>query len=595
MYKNKSSKFFSYLIKLFSIVFILFLLVYLIFSRVDKSSAQAPQISQFSPTDVFSISTEYRDHNDIQFSITIKPGFYIYKDTFKIMVDNIQQINLSQIKLPDTLSIPQLDDNTKTDQVFTSSFKFLVPINKLGSQFTISLQGCDGKTICYPLKTFKFKTSSLKDNTNINKVEPLQSLGFMKNFINFYKGDISSSAILQQFNFLQLLIIFFLAGLAISLTPCMYPLYPIALSSILGSSKSKKISYNLLLILTYVHGLTLIYVIMGFGAAYTGKMFTNFIQTAPVILVSSLIWFLLGLSMLDLFSIEIPRKIQQIMYNKSSKSHNGSFIKVFLLGIFSSIILGPCVTPPLIAAIGFIAGKGNLILGAISLYCLSIGMTFPLIILALFGEEFLPKSGRWMSWVKHLIGIILIIFSVYLAYPSMHLPNKFINIAMSCFIAGVLILIFNKNKKNIFYKYLPIFIIFSGIFFNYYGLLQLTSSDQQMGIKIKNEKIVTTISELDDIIKKSDRLIVVDIYASWCAICKEMDVKTFSNSSLQSVLKNFTFVKLDISNFSKQHQIILNQFNIFGPPAILIMDNNKKIKDKLLGFTSYEDLISKLK
>ena len=483
-----------------------------------------------SPDQVFGVSAQLTTPNNAHLNFAIAPGYYVYKDRFQITIlPNKEPIALSSIKWPGSLFIPDINDTNKMDEVLTGKFAFDVSSKNPIDRIDITLQGCDGKTICYPPQKYSF-------DLNTSKIASINR--FFKDLITFFQGDFSSK--LSNLNTISLIFVFFIAGIAISLTPCMYPLYPIALSTIIGNKSGLKRSNILLLTISYIHGIALIYVIMGCLAAYTGELFTTVIQTPVVIITSGIIWFILGLSMFDVFEIRLPHGINSYLHSKSFKISGGGYTKVFFMGVLSSIILGPCVTPPLIAAIGFIVGHGDTIFGGLALYAISLGMGVPILALALLGDTILPKSGKWMISIKYFMGLVMIAGSIYLVSPFIY--NRY------------------------FYKNIP--------------------------TNINHELTVDNSSGLDNAIINSSKPVIIDFYASWCAICIEMDKKTFSNNEVQKVLDNYTVIKFDLSKNTTDQMQVLKFYGLYGPPALVILKNNNT--NKLLGFISSDDLISKL-
>ncbi len=484
-----------------------------------------------SPTQTFEVSAKLIDKNQAWISFVIAPNYYIYKDRLQIkLLPSGKSVPLNKIKFPSSLLIPDINDPNKTNEVMTGKFSLHIPINASINAINLTLQGCDGKTICYPPQKYTF-------NLN-NSVSPgsMSIKELFNDFINFYHGDSTLSNLSTPI----LVLLFFIAGIAISLTPCMYPLYPIALSSIIGNSVSLKRTNILMLTISYIHGIALIYVLMGCLAAYTGELFTTLTQTPAVIIISGIIWFVLGLSMFDLFEIRLPHSINSYLHAKSINISGGRYTKVFLMGIMSSILLGPCVTPPLIAAIGIIVGHGDIIFGGLALYAISLGMGVPILTLALVGDKILPKSGSWMVAIKYFMGLIMIAGSIYLVAPYIY--NHYF---------------YNASKYN-----------------------------------DANELIVDNSSDLYNIMQHSNQPIIIDFYASWCAMCIEMDKKTFSDKNVKSILANYKVIKFDLSQNTHDQIQVLKRYGLYGPPALLIL--NTPEPTKLLGFISSDDLINKL-
>lgn len=524
-------------IKILLFLFIIVIGAGYIFWPNKQVHSEPTNTTLLSPDQVFKVSARLADTKEVLLSFEIAPDFYIYTQRLKIKAIPENAILASQIKWPHTLLIPDINDPAKMDEVYTGSFVVKIPLdtnNKIDS-LKITLQGCDGKSICYPPKDYNFKLSGAESSLTSNNT----SGSFSSKFLQFYHGEISGQVLLSGFSFIQLVLVFFLAGIGISLTPCMYPLYPIALATIIGNSNKARRHITLLVII-YIHGMALVYVLMGFFAALTGRLFTSEIQTPLVMILSGAIWFLLGISMFDIIEIKLPNRLNAYLHHKSHTISGGKYTKVFLMGILSSILLGPCVTPPLIAAIGFIVGKADVFFGGISLYAICLGMGIPILVLALLGDRLLPRSGRWMIGVKYFLGAVMIAGSLYLVMPFMY---------------------------------------------NYYFAKPVPTNITHVA------GMVDTKQQLDAIINSSDKPVIVDFYASWCSVCTEMEAKTFINKDVRKVMGNYTVIKFDVTKNTQDQEDVMHRYGLYGPPAIIVISKNKQVTNKLVGFISAKDLI----
>ncbi|MEN9391252.1 MAG: protein-disulfide reductase DsbD, partial [Pseudomonadota bacterium] len=560
------------LAKLFIIFYLLFMLPFATATELNNSNGAIDVNSFLNPNQVFNVEIGSQNQQQIFLNFTIHPGYYIYQKTLSIRTEPEGGIDFKQINYPTPIFIADAANKGKKEAVYAQNFTLdlkLKPQVNL-NELVVVLQGCDGKSICYPPQTFTFALTAIanKHKSASNEVVNISKKTIHTTFTDFYRGDLSSSNLLNEFSFMQLIIIFFFAGILIALTPCMYPLYPIALSSIVSAVSLKNKRQVFIVVLTYIHGLAIVYMLIGFLAAFTGRLFTTMIQTPVIMMVSGIIWLVLGFAMLDLIEVKLPNRIQAYFHTKANNISSKGYFKVFILGIMSSIILGPCVTPPLVAAIGFIAGKGNVILGAACLYMLTLGMCLPILIIATLGGNLLPKSGPWMAWVKYVMGLLIIVVSIYLTYPFINLPNSYINIGMICTVIAILFLIVKNFKRNgielLIHKLIPIVLLITGIVFNYYGIMikNAQSNSQQMTsispLVAGKTNIVTTASSLNQIIATSTKPVVIDFYASWCVICKEMEQTTFKDNMVNQLLKNkYTYVKFDITtNTHDQLQVL---------------------------------------
>lgn len=205
----------------------------------------------------------------------------------------------------------------------------------------------------------------------------------------------------------------FLSGIGMSLTPCVYPLIPVTVGYIgVKSAGSKMKGFSLSLI--YVTGIAITYSVLGLAASLTGQFFGKISAHPLTIIFVGVLIFFFGLSMLDLFSINLPRVINLPVQNKQG------YFSTFLLGIISGLIIGPCVTPFLGAILVYLAEKKNILYGMSVLLTFAYGMGFILIVCGTFSSLLmgLPKSGKWMFYIKKIFAVILLAIGVYFIFTG---------------------------------------------------------------------------------------------------------------------------------------------------------------------------------
>ena len=200
----------------------------------------------------------------------------------------------------------------------------------------------------------------------------------------------------------------YLAGVLISFTPCVYPLIPITIT-IIGSREATTKTRSFLLSLVYVAGIALTYSILGVFASLTGKIFGTLTQTPLVYIITGNIFLLMGLNMLDVFQIKIPAFLQPVSMQKKSKGLSS----VFLIGLASGLVVGPCAAPALGAILTYVATKQSVVFGFLMLFFFALGMGTMLIILGTFSNIIIPKSGQWLVRTKRVMGWLLILIGQY--------------------------------------------------------------------------------------------------------------------------------------------------------------------------------------
>lgn len=209
----------------------------------------------------------------------------------------------------------------------------------------------------------------------------------------------------------------YIGGLVISFTPCTYPLIPVTVGFIGARSSSSKLR-GFLLSLFYVGGLAVTYSILGAMAALSGKLFGQMQTTPWTYFIMANLCIFMGLAMLDVFTFSLP--VPQKLLKLSNRRDQKGFLSSFLIGAVSGFVIGPCTAPVLAVLLGYVAMQTNLLLGLSLLFVFAFGMGTLLIILGTFAGliSSLPQSGKWMTKIKFVFGLILIGAAEYFLYTA---------------------------------------------------------------------------------------------------------------------------------------------------------------------------------
>ncbi len=559
-------------------------------------SAYQTKFSTQSPDSVFKVFAKRINESQVEIKFNIKPNYYLYAKSLTIQSNPSNVLKIDTGSFPETIKIPQLNNPEKLDDVYIGDFNIMAHVDTSVSYpkllLIVTIQGCDGKTICYPPEVLSFDITSIGKNMQIVHNEDITVMGTFNALLH---GELSLNKLINSLSMLHILLIFFLAGFAISLTPCMYPLYPIALASILGRGNRPNIRRVLVLVLSYIHGISLVYILIGFLVSTGGVLLTTAMQTPLFIICGSIIWLILGLIMLDLVKFNLPNGFNNYLYSKNVVLTGGNIPSVVIMGILSALLLGPCVTPPLIAALSIIVIAHNVLLGVGLLYAISLGMGIPILMIALFGNKIMPKSGSWMNIVKYILGILIIVVSVYLVLPLLVSYNIYLSLSILSLGIGLLMLKLTWNHpKATFYfqKRLAIFIIILACVFQ---IIAIQDKFWQKPIDNINSEFITATksSELNYLIKTSNKPVIIDFYASWCSICREMASTTFKDPKVINKLSNYTVIKFDLSQNTSEAQMVLKHYGLYGIPALIILWPNQK-PEKLVGYISSMELLNTL-
>ena len=513
-----------------------------------------------------------KELKELEVIFDIAPTYYLYKSKIDIITDPF--LNLS--KDFENGKIKE-DEFFGKQEVFYNStkIKFITqnPLSK-NHKIIIKYQGCSEKGLCYPPIS---KTISLNQiNNNYNKIE-------------FSETDVLVSKISNQ-NFILTLIGFFFSGLLLSLTPCVLPMVPILSGIIIASNPKKSIP----LTVSYVAGVTFTYSLLGIIAGMTGTLLSSSLQNTNFIIFAGFLYFVFALAMFGIFEITMPSNLQNKLENILQKFKIDKPINVFVLGLISSLILSPCVAPPLAAAILYIGKSSDFILGGTALFSMSLGMCVPLLAIGIFSIKIIPKPGPWMVNIKKLLGCVLLAMTIYIIRPLLSELIFFSSLFLIFLVSSFYFIWFNQKIKKLNKIILSIISLAVLILFNDQTKSISINSNHEQSEKVHHQPfiIINNISDLKNLLTDSNKKpIMLDFYADWCVACLEYEKFTFSNPDIIKLMEKFELIQVDVTQNTNEHQILLKEFDLFGPPGIIFFNSEgNEIKAlRTIGFKNAKD------
>lgn len=493
----------------------------------------------FLPPDVaFQLNLSAVDATNVEAAFTIVPGHYLYRQRIKFEIPKDSKVD-TKVKTVDLPNGDIKDDpNFGKQEVYHHDFKANIKLANIQSnQITIAAtyQGCSEKGLCYaPIK--KMITVDLPAAAAIS--DGITSEGTIaagaKNVEAANDTD-KTTQVLRTGNLWLVIGAFFVAGLLLSLTPCVLPMIPI-LSSIIVGSQSKQ-NQNVKpsklhafgLSVAYVLGMALAYTLAGIAAGLSGNLLSQSLQSPLALGATAVLFVVLAFSMFGFYELKLPSRFESKMLDASNKLKGGEFFGVFIMGVLSALIVSPCVAAPLAGALIYIGQTHNVLLGGLGLFALAIGMGVPLLLIGASAGSILPKAGSWMTTVRNLFGVLMLVMAAYIVWPV--LP------------ASVTAPV-NKLLGNNAEHTLPF-------------------------TRIKS------VAELDAAIKAANgKFVMLDFYADWCTSCKEMEKLTFSDGNVKAALLDTVLLQADVTVNNDDDQTLLKRFGLFGPPGIIFFDKN---------------------
>ena len=463
-------------------------------------------------------------------------------------------------------------------------------------QLTVSYQGCAEVGVCYPPSetTFKIEGNGVYQSDNV----PAAKDRFLSPAASPTGNAPDSSRFKLSWDTLNAnLLAFFLAGLGLSFTACMYPLIPIVSSIVVGDKHASK-GRAFALTMVYTQGLALTYTLVGVVAGLTGALLTIWLQQAWVVLAAAGVMVVLALAMFGVFSIQLPHQMQSFFQQQSSRLSGGRLASVFGMGMLSALIVGPCVAPPLAFALGYIGQTGDAVLGGLALYALAIGTGVPLVVIGTFGGHVLPKAGAWMDGVKYAFGLILLAVAVYLATPF--LPYGWVVALYGGILALPMLLLLAKWRvlqglNKAMATALASVLLLCGVGFVWQSVQgETTAAHRFLSVLPANHSPVSqhkyaSVAELNAAMQAAWQAdphtpILLDFYADWCVSCKEMVAYTLNQAEVAQALPMHRFFTVDVTANTAEHQALLKEYGLFGPPGIFVLKADGKRSEALLGF-----------
>ncbi len=394
------------------------------------------------------------------------------------------------------------------------------------------------------------------------------------------------SAMLEKSGLFLGLLLVFLGGLALNLTPCVYPLIPITIGYFGGQAEGKTGKLALMGLL-YVLGIALTYSVIGVVTAMSGGIFGSLLQEWYVLLIIAGVLVALSLSMFGLYEFKMPDKL--VMATGSAKQ---GYYGAFFMGLTLGIVAAPCIGPFVLGLVTYVAAKQDILTGFLMFFFMALGLGTPYFILAIFSGKIknLPRSGIWMVAVKHIFGFVLLGMALYFLLPV--IPEPFATYALPVFmvISGIYLIIFDKTAKDnkgftAFKVVLSLLAIVLGGYL-IYGAVSAPAGGSD-GIKF-----VKYSGETFENAKKENRKILIDFYADWCIPCKELDKFTFSDAKVAEKSKEFVNLKADLTKSGTDEvKALTEKFRIKGVPTLILIDSSGKEQKRITGFVDAKEFL----
>ena len=545
----------------------------------------------FLPVEQAFVFDFVQQQDELVVSWTIADGYYLYKD--KIKLGGVA-VSFSHPSYPASMQIE--DEFFGVSEVYFHQLTLRIPLTDISDDavFKIQYMGCAEAGLCYPpvtkeLPLIVMDNASAAATSNGDTI-PVSSQNSLAETLT----DGASLATLAGF---------FLLGIGLAFTPCVFPMYPILTSIIVGQGSQLSNKRAFTLSLSYVQGMAVTYSLLGLVVASLGVKFQAYMQHPAVLIVASIIFVLLALSMFGVFNFSLPSSWQEKVSHVSNKQQGGSLKGAFTMGALSGLIASPCTTAPLSAALLYVAQSGDLLLGAITLYILSLGMGLPLLILGSSGGKLLPKAGNWMNAVKTAFGFLLLAVPLLLLdrivdFDYVLLAGTALLLAFVVYLFRVVFSLQQPTAKAAILV-LGQLLLFAGLYFNITHWWPAAAPTTTTAVVAEN-KGFDTIATLEDlqqrVAQNNGRYTLVDLYADWCIACKEFEHLTFPKPQVQAQMQKMQLLKVDVTKMTRKDQALLEHYRVLGLPTLLVFtpEGEELTQARITGFMNADDFASHL-
>lgn len=499
----------------------------------------------------------------LQLEFRVTPGYYLYRDRFHFTADN------ADLKVGEPVF--SAEGEWKDDpsfgrvRVYHEDVRITLPLTGRG-HVKVVWQGCADAGLCYPPQNELMPFGDVAATASTESTAALHAT----------PAPETSSRLTQLF-------IMFALGLGLAFTPCVLPMLPI-LAGIIARQHTSSALRGFLLALSYVVGVAAVYALMGFVVGFFGQQINlpSWFQQPLVLIVFALLFFALALSLFGLFELRLPAALQSRFDDMSRRQQGGVLLGSFFIGVFSALVVSPCVSAPLFGVLLHISSTGDAAFGALSLFLLALGMGVPLLVLGATEGRLLPKAGVWMDEVKTLFGFLLL-------FVAAELLTRLLPAAAALALYGICTAAVAFWLWHLYEKRNGLGLLLRGLAFStlVYAAALITGaasggdnvlrplaglSSQTQAAQATPFVRIKTSADLDReiaIATAKGQAVMLDFYADWCVSCKVMERNVFRDPQVAPRLQKMHLVQADITANNEDDRALLKRFSLLGPPALV--------------------------
>ena len=616
------------------------------------------------PEQAFRFSARPHDAKSVEVTFAIAPAYYLYREQFKFAAEGATLgtpvIPPGKVKFDETFQ--------KNVETYRDKISIVVPVEQAGAEFRllVTSQGCADAGLCYPPRQSAAAISLTGfGGAGTARAEP--------------EGDVSSAAsssrtstsgaqavaatesssidaVLRRGAFWPIVGAFFIAGLLLSLTPCVLPMLPIVSSIIVGQAggpsapalagaavggsasiagASRRAAGGVsrgrgfALAASYSLGMAVVYTAFGVAAGLAGEGLAAALQNPWVLGAFALGLVALSLSMFGVYNLQLPSALASRFTSAAQRLPAGKVAGVCAMGGVSALIVSPCVAAPLAGALLYLSQTRDVWLGGTALFSLAAGMSVPLLLVGASAGALLPRAGAWMDEVKAAFGVLLLGVALWTVQPILPGPLALALWGLLALGAAAMLVQRARSLAAPALAGAPVVGVRPAVaagqrlgwrqaiaaLLGLVGVLQVVGaasgatdplqplarfaaqSDIAASPGTPRFQPVRSVDELDAALKSAGRPVMLDFYADWCVSCKEMERFTFSDPAVQKKLAGALLLKADVTANNAQDRELLRRFSLFGPPGTIFFDTrgNEIRPARLIGYQNSGRFLDTLK
>ncbi len=557
------------------------LFLFFIFTALSTQAGLFDKKPAFLPVDeAFQFSAAKSENQEnVIVNWSIAEGYYLYQEKISVKLNQEENASFDVATFsisPEDYNDPYFGLMKIFKKPVQAIFKASQPPLKAEDVVEIAYQGCT-EGFCYPPEVKEIKVADLPIAQVANTEKTSENSTALSTQPKAEQDRLAESL----FNSKYAVFGFFLLGLGLAFTPCVLPMLPLLSAIVIGQNQRPNMWRAFALSFVYVQGMAVTYTLLGLVVAAIGLPFQVALQHPYVMIGLSIIFVLLALSMFGVFTLQLPSSLQTKLSLLSQQQKAGALGGVFLMGMIAGLVASPCTSAPLSGALLYVAQSGDLFTGAITLYLLALGMGVPLILITLFGNKILPKSGMWMETVKKLFGFVMLALPVFLIsriLPDEWTPRLWAMLGTAFFIWFA----FQMPKNGTGWVFRILFLVAAMISVKplqtwVWGETSTPSAIENKVVSHVEFKKVKSEAELQQALAENNKpLVMLDLYADWCVACKEFEKETFSDPSVQKAFGDMLLLQVDMTKNSEENRALMTKYKVLGLPTILFFNRDGK-------------------